>query len=244
MSDLAAPPSQTIGRPEFFRRVYTILIIFVTVGLLQLVIVKACDYDFYLYCPVPSFMWLLIALGCLMTLLCVPLGHDFPINYLLGIIATEALTLSVLNRDYMLLTVPWSYGILVVAIILSICLYLIGIFMPLKLLPGPLTILVVTIVAIATLFSLLITRLVLHYESLEFYITVMTLLYVMLIVVFTITMVHDRRLQPLPQEQSMLPVIVLAALFFYMVHMIGVTVLYAVHYLKITSAIMPHRVQK
>ncbi|XP_022216238.2 uncharacterized protein LOC111070180 [Drosophila obscura] len=239
MADLHGPESQTIGRPEFYRKVYTILVIFAGIGLLQVVIVKACDYDFYRACPVPSYVWLLIALGCLMTLLCVPLAHDFPINYLLGIIAVEALTLSVFSRDFMLLRMTWSMGILTTAIILSICLYLIGIFMPLKVLPGPLTMFIISIMAIIIFISLLITRLVIRDESLEFYITVLSLLYVTLIVVFVVTIVHDRRLEPLPQEKSMLPVIVLAALFFYMIHMIGVTVLYAVHYLKIKSAINP-----
>ncbi|EDW38495.1 GL12627 [Drosophila persimilis] len=238
------PGPQTIGRPEFYKKVYTILVIFIVTGLLQLVIVKACDYDFYSGFPVSSTVWVLIALWCLLTLLCVPVTHAFPITYVLGIIAAEALTLSVLSQDFLLLTMAWTYSILAVAVILSICLYVIGIFMPLKFLPGSPTMLGLGIAAIIVLASLLITRIATGNEAMMFYFNIVSLLYFMLIVVFTITVVHDRRLQPLPQEKRMVPVIVLAALFFYMIRMIAVLVLYAVRDLSIKSAINPGKLQK
>ncbi|XP_062124323.1 uncharacterized protein LOC133837541 isoform X3 [Drosophila sulfurigaster albostrigata] len=150
MESLRVPASSLDPKHNLFRlqKIYLIAIVLVMIGILQLVILKAMHIKLIDSVPVPNFMYMVIALVCIVLMVYTELFNEYPVNWTLGIVAVECVTLCTISSKWNHLPVLYASIVLGVVLIVNIMLYMLGACLPLILLPGYYGILFITIVFI------------------------------------------------------------------------------------------------
>ncbi|XP_017133618.1 uncharacterized protein LOC108150156 [Drosophila elegans] len=207
-------------------RVYVIHVVLSVLAVAQLVSLRIYNLDFAVLIgpTVPSFVWLLLALGCLIFLAFVFMAHQCPCNYLLAIVIVELIVLFVNSHQWPRVSIPWMGGVLAIVLILNLLLYVMGIYLPLIVLPGIIFIMVVTLVCVVIVVSIYVIVYLNGNRYMLRYVAMVSLFYVAIIVLFTITVVHQRRFDYVAQADYVLQASVLAMLFVYLIHVISTIV--------------------
>ncbi|KAH8382370.1 hypothetical protein KR009_003214, partial [Drosophila setifemur] len=205
-------------------RVYVIFAVLLFIGLTPLLYSRYKNFNFSANVgeAVPSNMWLLVCCSCLAILTCVDMSRSCPINYLLACITVESSVCFILCS--LKLNLPWTIGIIGFVLAACILLFMIGIFMPLKVLPGFVAVIVCTLtLLVSTAFMYVIV----YFNGNRFlmrYVWKISFVFEAILVVFTITVVHQRRFGYLAQSDHVFQATILAFLFVFMFHSIKDTV--------------------
>jgi len=178
---------------------------------------------------VPSFVWLLLAVGCVLILAFVYLANHCPCNCLLAIVIVEMVVIFVNCEQWPRVSLPWMGGILVIVLVLNILLYMMAIYLPLKLLPGHVFMIIVTLCCLVITVSIYVivylngNRYILRYASM------VSLLYAATLILFTVTVVHQRRYEYVDRQDNVLQASILAMLFVYMIDVLSTIVRFSQH---------------
>ncbi|XP_016959969.1 uncharacterized protein LOC108031244 [Drosophila biarmipes] len=211
--------------------VYALHAALTTSAVMQLLTLRILKQDFgkSISPTVPSFLWLVMAMACVLILAFVYLANHCPCNCLLAIVIVEMVVIFVNCEQWPRVSLPWVAGVLVIVLILNIVLYMMGIYMPLKLLPGHVFMIIVTLCCLVIIISIYVivylngNRYVLRYASM------VSLLYAATLILFTITVVHQRRYEYMDRSDNVLQASVLAMLFVYMIDVISTIVRFSQH---------------
>nr|XP_016931430.2 uncharacterized protein LOC108010933 [Drosophila suzukii] len=211
--------------------VYVLHAALTTFAVIQLVTLRVMKQNFGLLLSptVPSFVWLLLAVGCVLILAFVYLANHCPCNCLLAIVIVEMVVIFVNCEQWPRVSLPWMGGILVIVLVLNILLYMMGIYLPLKLLPGHVFMIIVTLCCLVITVSIYIivylngNRYILRYASM------VSLLYAATLILFTVTVVHQRRYEYVDRQDNVLQASILAMLFVYMIDVLSTIVRFSQH---------------
>ncbi|KAH8381632.1 hypothetical protein KR093_009676, partial [Drosophila rubida] len=129
-------------------KIYSVAAFLITIGIFQLGILKGFCIDLVDSVPVPNFMSMLIALVCILLLVFTELFNQYPVNWTLGIVAVESVTLCTISSKWNNLPFWYAINILAIVLLLNIVFHLLGAFLPLMLLPGYYSMIFITIVFI------------------------------------------------------------------------------------------------
>ncbi|XP_030565243.1 uncharacterized protein LOC115765719 [Drosophila novamexicana] len=208
-------------------RIYLVASLFTGIGMGQLVLIKAARFDLHEIVPVPSFMWLVIALVCLVLLVFTELFNKFPINWTLGTVTVESMTLCVICYNWT--TIKFMYATIIVVTILAtnLFLYLMGAFLPLSFLPGYKTMLVTTIVFIIVYILLVVVVFAIKMPVLMVLVDSWSLLYMLPLTLYGSTIIHHRRSEYLVSEEYVLSATIITAFLLYMIHLLASVVTYS-----------------
>ncbi|XP_039491940.1 uncharacterized protein LOC120451979 [Drosophila santomea] len=200
--------------------VYVIHTVLSSFAVVQLVALRICNQDFAeLISPsVPSFVWLLLAVACVLIMAYVYVASQCPCNGLLAIVVVEVVAIFVNCHRWARLSLPWMAGVLIIVLILNVLLYMMGIYLPLKLLPGSVVMLVLTLCCIVIVVSIYLIVYLNGNRYMMRYVSMVSLIYVAALILFTIPVVHQRRYVDADRSEYVLQATVLAMLFVYMIH--------------------------
>ncbi|XP_052855133.1 uncharacterized protein LOC128263892 [Drosophila gunungcola] len=227
-STVASPNNQRLlsVKMRHLIRVYVIHLMLSVLAVAQLLSLRIYNLNFAVLIDptVPGLVWLLLALGCLLVLAFVYLAHQCPCNYLLAIVIVELIVLFVNSHQWPLVSLPWIGGVLAIVLILNLLLYVMGIYLPLIVLPGIIFMIVVTLVCVVIVVSIYVIVYLNGNRYMLRYVSMVSLFYVASIVLFTITVVHQRRFDYLAHTDYVLQASVLAMLFVYLIHVLSTVV--------------------
>ncbi|XP_033164768.1 uncharacterized protein LOC117143943 [Drosophila mauritiana] len=200
--------------------VYLIHAVLSACAVIQLVVLRVCNTDFgKLISPsVPSFVWLLLAVGCVLIMAYVYLANQCPCNGLLAIVIVEVIVIFVNCHRWARLSMLWMAGVLTIVLALNVMLYLMGVYLPLKILPGSIFMIVLTFCCIAIVVSIYLVVYLNGNRYMMRYVSMVSLIYVASLILFTITVIHQRRFEHTDRTEYVLQATVLAMLFVYMIH--------------------------
>ncbi|EDV49612.1 uncharacterized protein LOC6551969 [Drosophila erecta] len=221
---ISSGPSQHRSLVDVRRKhigwVYAIHTVLSALAVVQLVTLRLCNQDFSeLISPsVPSFVWLLLALGCVLIMGFVYVASQCPCNGLLAIVVVEVMVIFVNCHRWARLSMSWMAGVLAIVLVLNVLLYMMGIYLPLKLLPGTIFILVLTLCCIVIVVSIYLIVYLNGNRYMMRYVSMVSLIYVATLVLFTIPVIHQRRFEQADRTEFVLQATVLAMLFVYMIH--------------------------
>lgn len=208
------------------QRIYIVAALFILFGLMQLMIIKILHIKLIDSLPVPSLMWMIIALVCLLLMVFAELFNKFPINWTLGIVAVESVTLCTVCYKWNHLPVLHAAIILSTVIVIHLILYALGACLPLALLPGYYGMLYITIVYIVIYIFISIIVLALARPNLRLMIDFWSFLYMMALMLYTSTLIHHRRLPNMISEEYILSATVIASFFLFMIYLFTNAVTY------------------
>nr|XP_044250181.1 uncharacterized protein LOC108062739 [Drosophila takahashii] len=211
--------------------VYLLHAILSTCAVIQLVTLRVLKKDFgKLISPtIPSFLWLLLAVACVMILAFVYFANQCPCNCLLAIVIVELMVLFVNSEMWPRVSMSWVAGVLIIVVILSILLYMMGIFLPLKVLPGPVFMIILTLCCLVIVVSIYVIVYLNGNRYMLRYVSMVSLLYAATLILFTITVVHQRRFEYMDRSDNVLQASVLALIFVYMIHVVSTIVRFGQH---------------
>ncbi|XP_017083580.2 two pore potassium channel c [Drosophila eugracilis] len=209
--------------------VYSIHAFLSLFAVLQLIVFRILEMDFAesISPTIPTFVWLLIAMGCIVVLAFVNLANHCPCNCLLAIIGAEVVMIFVNSNKWCELSYLWICVVLMIVASINIILYIIGIYVPLKLLPGNLFIIVLTLCCVVIVISIYSVVYLNGNRYMLRYVSMISLFYAMVLVVFTVTVVHQRRSEYLDRSDYVLQGAILAMIFVYMIHALTMIVIFA-----------------
>ncbi|XP_017104333.2 uncharacterized protein [Drosophila bipectinata] len=221
------PPERRFCRPCYMTskarhltKVYAMLIILLGAAFAQLLTMRYLDFDFgkVVSNALASTSWMLMALVCFMILACVNLTNTCPINYFLAVAIVESTVCFMACERWSKLTYTGCVVIITMVVLINILLHILGIFLPLKLQPGAVAVLVITILYIIIVATIFI---IVYFNGniyLLRYFSMISLAYSCIIVQFTVTVVHQRRVDFLTRNDYVLQATILAFLCVYMCH--------------------------
>ncbi|KAH8331275.1 hypothetical protein KR067_013483 [Drosophila pandora] len=200
--------------------VYGILFILLGSAFVQLLTLRYLDFDIgkVVNKAVASTTWMLMALVCFLILACVNMTNTCPINYLLALVIVEAVVFFTACDRWSKISFNWGVGIISVVVVINIVLHILGILLPLKLQPGA-----VSVLTISILYSIIVgTIFIIVYLNGNIYMlryfSMVSLAFACLIVQFTVTVVYQRRKDFLTRNDYVLQATILAFLCVYMCH--------------------------
>ncbi|KAL7729652.1 hypothetical protein ACLKA6_007928 [Drosophila palustris] len=216
------------GRSYRLHKIYLVAASLIMFGLIQLMTIKGIDIKLVDSLPVPSLMWIVIALVCLLLMVFTELFNNFPINWTLGVVAVESVTLCTVCYKWNHLPVITAVAILISVICIHVMLYALGACLPLALLPGYYGMLYTTIAFIVVYIFLSIIIFALAKPDLKIIIDIWTFLYMIPLILYTATLIHHRRLPHMKSVEYILSATVIAIYFLFMVYLFttGATYIY------------------
>ncbi|XP_032596542.1 uncharacterized protein LOC116805847 [Drosophila grimshawi] len=217
--------SNELSRNEYrLARIYIVAAAMTLIALGQLTAFRIVDMTECV--PMPSFMWLVIAMVCKCLLIFMELFDKFPVNWTLGFVAVESMTLCV--GSYYWPKMERFHTVIVVFIVIgtNFCLYLMGTFLPVFILPSYNFMLVLTIVFVIVYIFLII---LLHSLSMRMIfvlaIEIWTILYLIPLMLYASTLIQQRRLVNMMSQEYMLSATIITTMFLYMLHVVTSIVL-------------------
>ncbi|KAH8413998.1 hypothetical protein KR222_000710, partial [Zaprionus bogoriensis] len=203
------------------RRIYLVATVFTSIGLLQMGAIKLVSPRLLHSLPVPSFMWLVIALVCMALLVCSELLNKFPVNWTLSIVAIESITFSVVGYSWNQISYRYASGALIIVFLLNTLMYLLGAFLPLRILPGYRVALGATFVFVIgyVLFSCIVYAA--DMQNLFLIVDSWCLLYLLLLELYTATLIHHRRIRNMISREYVFSATLITSYFLYMSHIIS-----------------------
>ncbi|KAH8354475.1 hypothetical protein KR084_012050 [Drosophila pseudotakahashii] len=211
--------------------VYMLHAVLSTSAVIQLVTLRVLKQDFgVLISPtIPSFLWLFLAVVCVLVLAFVYFANQCPCNCLLAIVIVELMVLFVNSEMWPRVSLSWVAGVLIIVLILSILLYMMGIFLPLKVLPGPVFMIILTLCCLVIVVSIYVIVYLNGNRYMLRYVSMVSLLYAATLILFTITVVHQRRFEYMDRSDNVLQAAVLAMILVYMIHVVSTIVRFGQH---------------
>lgn len=173
---------------------------------------------------VSSLLCLFLALAVLLILALVKIANTCPVNYLLAVVVVELVVLFVNCHQWTKLTLVWMGGVLAIVLVVNLLLYAIGIFAPMKFLPGVLAVMIIGFIFIVVVITIIATVYLNGNRYLMRYVSMLSLCYECVIVVFTVTVVHQRRFDYLALGDHVLHSTILSSGFVYMAHAVAIVV--------------------
>ncbi|XP_016989976.2 uncharacterized protein LOC108052156 [Drosophila rhopaloa] len=204
-------------------RVYSLFSLLSALAVAQLVTLRLLKLDFnVLISPtIPGSVWLLLALGSLLTLAFVHLASLCPCNYILAIVIMEMIVFFVNSHQWPRVPTAWIGGVLAIVLLLNLLLFVVGMCLPLKVLPGIIFMIVATLCCVVIVVSIYVIVYLNGNRYMLRYVSMVSLFYVGSLVLFTITVVHQRRFNYVAKTDHVLQASTLAMLFVYMIHVVS-----------------------
>ncbi|XP_017057404.2 cytochrome bc complex cytochrome b subunit, partial [Drosophila ficusphila] len=206
--------------------VYTIHSLLTLFVICQLVPLRILEMDFgKLISPlVPSFVWLILLVGFILILAFVRRANQCPCNYLLAIMIMEILMIFVNCLQWPHLSILWMAGVLAIVLVLNLLLYVSGMFIPLKILPGNIFMIIFTLCCCVVVISIYIIVYLNGNKYLLRYVAMVSFFYVACLTLYMVTVVHQRRHEHMERSDHVLHATLLAVTFIYMIHSVSTMV--------------------
>lgn len=200
--------------------VYCILIILLGSAFAQLLTMRYLDFDIgkVVNNALASSTWMLLALICFLILACVNMTNTCPINYFLAVVIVESVVCFTASDRWSTISFSWGVGIISVVVVINILLHILGIFLPLKLQPGAVSVLSLTILYSITVGTIFIIVYLNGNIYMVRYFSMVSLAFACIIIQFTVTVVYQRRKDFLTRNDYVLQATILAFLCVYMCH--------------------------
>ncbi|KAH8311842.1 hypothetical protein KR044_008245, partial [Drosophila immigrans] len=200
-------------------KIYLVAFMLTLLGITQMVITKTLHLKLVASVPVPNFMYMVIALVCIVLLVFTELFNEYPVNWTLGAVAVECITLCTISNKWNQLPPVYAAWILAAVVAANIILYMLGAFLPLILLPDYYGMLIITIVFILVYVFISIIVLLLGQRYLFVVIELWNLLYMLPFTIYASTLIHHRRSPHMMSEEYILSATVLSTFFLFTIYL-------------------------
>lgn len=200
-------------------KVYLVALLFVAIGLSQMAIARITKFDLRGTVPMPSFMWLVTGLVCIILMVYTELHDTFPVNWTLGFVTVESMTFCVICYDWTS-TSSWLASVVVLAtLVLNVIVYGMAASCPLRCIPTYRVMMIATIVYTVVYILIVIVVFSVHKGYLVL-VEGWTFLYVTLLSFYSASLVHNRHLDVYRSDEYMLSATLISSMFLYMIHLV------------------------
>ncbi|TDG39040.1 hypothetical protein AWZ03_014538 [Drosophila navojoa] len=200
-------------------KVYLVTLLFVASGLSQMAIARTTRFDLRGTVPMPCLMWLVTGLVCIILMVYTELHDTFPINWTLGFVTVESMTLCVICYDWTSMS-SWLASLVVLAVlVVNVIVYGIASSCPLCCIPTYRAMLIATIVYTIVYVLIVIVVFSVH----KGYLVLAdgwTFLYVTLMSFYSASLVHNRHMDVYRSDEYMLSATLISSMFLYMIHLL------------------------
>ncbi|KAH8267629.1 hypothetical protein KR018_009329, partial [Drosophila ironensis] len=213
-------------RTQHLVLVYIILFILVTCAFVQLLLLRFFNYNFEVVVreAADSYVFLLLALLSFLIVSFVKVANTFPVNYTLSVVIVESAVCFIASYRWSKLDFGGALIIILFVLAINFVLISLGIWVPIKYLPGTMC---VSVLTLCFAFVMVIIFVITYVKGDRYairYASMASLIYASIIFQFTITVVHQRRFDFLSQNNHVLQATTLAFLYVYMVYALFVTI--------------------
>lgn len=202
------------------QKVHLVAFIFLTIGLAQLFGSKYLLAAETRSLPLPDFMWMMVALVCLVLIVYSELHDKFPVNWTLAFVANLSMTLSVMGHSWSRLSIADCGKSVVVVLLLNFTIHCLALYLPVKVLPGFGFTLTATILFVVG--YTVITIVVFAVSKFWLFIIVDSwcLIYMCILMFYAGTLINNRHYQNFASQEYILSATFIAHFFFYQLNLV------------------------
>lgn len=203
------------------QKVHAAALFFLIIGLAQLFGSKLLLTDEARSLPLPSFMWILVALVCLVLIVYSELHDKFPVNWTLAFVANLSMTLSVMGYSWSHLSIANCWKAVAIVLVLNFTINFLALYLPVKVLPGFGFTLTATILFVIGYTVITIVVFALSKMSLFMIVDTWCLIYMCLLMFYAGTLINNRHYENFASQEYILSAAFIAHFFFYQLHLVA-----------------------
>lgn len=203
------------------QKVHVVALLFLTIGLAQLFGSKFLITDETRSLPLPSFMWMMVALVCLVLIVYSELHDKFPVNWTLAFVANLSMTLSVMGYSWSHLTMIDCWKAVGIVLLLNVTINFLALYLPVKVLPSFGFTLTATIFFVIGYTVITIVVFAIRKMFLFMIVDVWCLIYMCLLMFYAGTLINNRHYENFASQEYILSATFIAHFFFYQLHLVA-----------------------
>lgn len=203
-----------------FEKIYLVTFLFLSSGICQMALTRTVNFNMRGTVPVASFMWMVISLVCLILMVYTELFNTFPINWTLGCVTVESMTLCVICCDWATIDSWWAGGIVLTVLVINVIVYTVASCCPLCYIPNYKVMLMATIVFIVGYILIVTVGFAINMLGFLVIIYSWTFLYMILMSLYGGSLVHNRRVIFYRSEEFILSATMISSFVLYMIHLL------------------------
>lgn len=203
------------------QKVHASALVFLTMGLVQLFGSKYLLTAQTHSLPLPSFVWMMVALVCLVLIVYSELHDKFPVNWTLAFVANLSMTLSVMGYSWSQLSMADCLKSAGVVLLLNLTINFLALYLPVKVLPGFGFTLTATILFVVGYTVIIIVVFALSKIWLFIIADSWCLIYMCLLMFYAGTLINNRHYENFASQEYILSATFIAHFFFYQLHFVA-----------------------